>query len=215
MSRTDVQPPAPCNGFCPDHDVPDENDNLPHDRRSMFLLGFRKLLEPVANYVEQRLEIALPVFREVLRPPGAQPEKQFLNTCYRCGNCISVCPAKAIRPLPEDQTDQAGTPYIDPDLAACVVCEELACMKACPSTALRLVDPAQISMGLAQVNPANCLRTKGTACTLCIDKCPFGSTALRLDANGAVQVVSAGSLGCGSCQFYCPATPKAITVNPQ
>lgn len=182
----------------------------------MFRLGFRRIMEPVANYLQERIDITLPVLRESLRPPGAVPEKKFLDTCYRCGNCVDVCPAKAIRPTSAGNVDQAGTPYIDPDLAACVVCDELACMRACPSGALQLVsDPARIRMGLAVVTHAHCVRSQGRDCTLCIDKCPFGTQAIRVGAEGRIEVLSAGCVGCGSCQFYCPTTPKAIVVHPQ
>jgi ferredoxin-type protein NapG len=194
----------------------DKNDDKAHDRRAMFRFGFRRIMEPVANYIQERLEVSLPVIREVLRPPGAVGEKKFLDTCYRCGNCVDVCPAKAIRPMSAENVDQSGTPYIDPDLAACVVCDELACMKACPSGALQLAsDPARIRMGLAVVDPVVCVRSHGEDCTLCIDKCPFGAEAIRLNAQNHVEVVAAGCVGCGSCQFYCPTTPKAIVVHPQ
>lgn len=187
----------------------------PHDRRSMFRLGLRRLMEPVAEYIQERLEISLPVIREVLRPPGAVDEKKFLDTCYRCGNCVDVCPAKAIRTLTSEDVNRSGTPYIDPDLAACVVCDELACMKACPSGALQLVsNPARIRMGLAVVDPARCVRSRGENCTLCLDKCPLAEEAIQL-TDGAVEVLASGCVGCGSCQFYCPTTPKAIVVHPQ
>lgn len=179
----------------------------------MFIMGLRRLMGPVADYLQERIEISLPVIREVVRPPGALPEKKFLDTCYRCGNCIEVCPARAIRPLSGPNVDQTGTPYIDPDLAGCVVCEELACMKACPSGALRLVEPGQIRMGLAEVSREQCVRSRGADCTLCVDKCPLGPRAIRLEA-GRVEVLPSGCVGCGSCQFYCPASPKAITVHP-
>lgn len=182
----------------------------------MFRLGLKRIMEPVAAYIQERIDIHLPVMREVLRPPGAAAEKKFLDTCYRCGNCVDVCPARAIRPMSAANVDQTGTPYIDPDLAACVVCDELACMKACPSGALQMVsEPARIRMGLAVVDREVCVRSKGTDCTLCIEKCPFGSQAIRLDANGRIEVLNAGCVGCGSCQFYCPTTPKAIVVHPQ
>lgn len=181
----------------------------------MFRLGFRRLMEPLAQYLEERIEALLPILREELRPPGAIREKEFLATCYRCGNCVDVCPAKAIRTLSCDQVDRTGTPYIDPDLAACVVCDELACMKACPSGALKLVaDRTDINMGLAVVSHERCIRTRGEPCTACIAKCPLGEAAIRLDASGRVEVRAAGCVGCGACQFYCPTTPKAITVSP-
>jgi ferredoxin-type protein NapG len=190
----------------------DNSQNLPPDRRTMFRLGFRKLMEPVADFIERRLDIPLPVHRNRLRPPGALPEKQFLDTCYRCGNCVEICPAHAIRPVPDGEA-ACGTPYIDPDLAACVVCDGLSCMKVCPSGALRLVDaPEAIRMGLARVEQHTCLRRHGEQCTICIDRCPFGAQAIGIDSMGAVEVRPEGCVGCGVCQFYCPTLPKAIVV---
>jgi MauM/NapG family ferredoxin protein len=187
----------------------------PHDRRAMFRLGLRKLMEPVAEYIEERLNFPLPVVRTVLRPPGALPEKEFLDTCYRCGNCVDICPAKAIKPLSTVNIEGRGTPYIDADLAACVVCDELACMRACPSGALKLVDqPGAIRMGLARVNTDACHRSRSEECTLCIDKCPLGTQAIGLGETGQVEVRLGGCVGCGVCQFYCPALPKAILVEP-
>jgi ferredoxin-type protein NapG len=195
--------------------VPGDLENNPHDRRAMFRLGLKRLMEPVAQFVEERLRIPLPEPRTVLRPPGAIPEREFLAACYRCGNCVDVCPAKAIRPLSTDDIQQRGTPYIDPDLAACVVCDELACMKTCPSGALKPVaQAAEIRMGLARVNLNLCLRTRGEQCRICVDKCPLGAAAIRINTAGQVEVRSPGCVGCGACQFYCPTTPKAITITP-
>ena len=193
------------------HDV----DDIPHDRRAMFRLGLQRLVEPLAGYLAQRLDLARFRVRIVLRPPGALPEADFLHTCYRCGNCVDVCPARAIRKLTSDDPELSGTPYIDPDLAACVVCEELACMKTCPSGALKLVGTvAEIEMGLARWKAGACLRTQGDNCTLCVDKCPVGSAALAIAAAGGIEVRDDGCVGCGTCQFYCPAQPKAIAVQP-
>lgn len=181
----------------------------------MFRFGFRRLMEPLAEYLEERLNVQLPVERTVLRPPGALPEKEFLDTCYRCGNCVDVCPARAIRTTSSDDLERAGTPYIDPDLSACVVCDELACMKACPSGALKLVDrPETIRIGLAVVHHERCVRSRGEDCTLCIEKCPFGERAITLNDRGAIEVLASGCVGCGVCQFYCPPAPKAIRIDP-
>ncbi len=35
--------------------------------------------------------------RPFLRPPGALPEKEFLQRCIRCAKCAQVCPTTAIR----------------------------------------------------------------------------------------------------------------------
>lgn len=189
-------------------------DNRPHDRRSFFRRGAHELLRPLAAYLESRLP-ALPP-GPVLRPPGALPEADFLETCYRCGNCSAVCPVQAIRSMQTDEKELAGTPYIDPDVAACVACADVACTKACPSGALRVIaDARDIDMGLAVPEHSLCVRRHGEDCTLCIDKCPLGSEAIGLDAKGQVAVIEQGCVGCGVCQLYCPTRPKAIVVRPK
>ena len=57
-----------------------------HNRRAFFREIFKRVVDPVAAYAEQRL----PQARTLLRPPGALPESAFLDTCYRCGNCRNL-----------------------------------------------------------------------------------------------------------------------------
>jgi ferredoxin-type protein NapG len=179
----------------------------------MFRLGLKQLMVPLANFIEDRFDVSLPIDRRVLRPPGALPENEFQDTCYRCGNCVDVCPARAIRVLSSEDIDMSGTPYIDPDLSACVVCDELSCMSACPSGALvKLEDRRQISMGIARVDKKLCIRSAGQDCRICIEKCPMCSDAIGLSEAGAIEVKEAGCVGCGSCQFFCPTRGKAIMV---
>src|SRR5438105_4041700 len=196
----------------------------PHGRRQFFTAGFARLIGSISEVVEKRLPFELPQYRPVLRPPGALPEKDFLATCFRSGSCADACPAHAIALRTADAGEsQRGTPYIDPDLSACVVCDELACMKVCPSGALRLVGRLHIRIGLARLSEKECLRSGGENCTICIDRCPLGETAIRID-DGRVRVsapaddgperLGEGCVGCGICQYYCPTTPKAIVIEP-
>ncbi len=187
-------------------------DIEPHDRRRFFLEGLGRALRPVADYLEDRLPVPTP--RTVLRPPGALPEDAFLDTCYRCGTCIEACPAGAIRQHQGDQGDLSGTPYIDPDIAPCVVCDDRSCMNACPSGALHVVEVAEFGMGLAKITPATCLLAANRDCGLCVEKCPVGREAIRLAPTGPVEVLEAGCIGCGVCQHQCPTVPKAIVVTP-
>ncbi|MBP7935025.1 MAG: 4Fe-4S dicluster domain-containing protein [Phycisphaerae bacterium] len=193
----------------------DDPKTPPCGRRSVFRLGLQRLIEPLAAYVTDRLDVQLPIVRSVLRPPGALPEAAFLKTCYRCGNCVDVCPAKAIRTITAAEPDCTGTPYIDPDLAACVFCDELACIKACPSGALKTTpSPGHIRLGTASWKEEACLRSTGETCTACADRCPIGPSAISLNQRGRIEIRAGACVGCGTCQFYCPASPKAIQTEP-
>ncbi len=213
-----------------------EPDDKPVDRRRFFRLGLAELLRPLAsassplqkmanqfaqlenigksahqstNASGQRHALPLDIW---LRPPGALPDQQFRDRCSRGGECVKACPAHCIK---IDVTGKKGNgaPYIEPNEMACVVCDGLYCMKACPSGALELKGIGDIDMGTAVWHSQTCVRSKGEPCTICVDHCPLGSAAIEL-RNGNVAVNPLGCIGCGVCQHDCPTTPKSISVIP-
>lgn len=184
------------------------------DRRGFFRHGLSKTLGALLGMVEQASPVPIPATRTVLRPPGALAEKDFLRTCYRCGSCVDSCPVHAIKPLQTADEEQSGTPFIDADLQACRLCENLPCTKACPSGALARIRQQTVRMGLAQWSSSRCLRTTGQDCRLCLDACPRGQAAIRLDANRLLKVDATACAGCGVCQQVCAARPKAIRAQP-
>lgn len=180
-------------------------------RRGFFREAAARLIAPLADYIEQRVD--QPRDSPWLRPPGAIAESALNEACIRCGACVEACPADAIFALGEIQGAAAGTPAIDPDLAPCVVCDGLQCTTVCPSGALLpLVNPGDIAMGVAKVYAPLCVRSRGESCTACVDGCPLGEAAIRFVGDGPPQVIEAGCVGCGVCQFRCPTDPKAIVV---
>lgn len=194
--------------------MPESDDRLPHNRRRFFQEAFTRLVQPVAEYLDTQIEPHLPAEKTWLRPPGALPETTFLETCLRCGNCVEGCPANAIQPLQSDRSHLTETPYIDPNYQPCVICDSLECMQVCPSGALQPLSIHEIRIGLAEVNYDSCLRSSGINCRDCIESCPIGENAIRLDSEKRVEVRSAGCVGCGVCQYYCPTNPKSIVVQP-
>ena len=211
------------------------SDEKPIDRRRFFRQGLRELLKPLADAARPLEEVVrqlndlervggafgladpyhspsapVPVPEHWHRPPGALVEKQFLETCSRCGQCERVCPAQCIR-IDYSGTRGNGAPYIDVDAMPCVLCDGLACMHNCPSGALRPTPLSEIDMGTAVWNEHLCLRSTGGECTICIDHCPVGTTALELRDN-RVHVNEDGCTGCGVCQHDCPTHPKSIVV---
>jgi MauM/NapG family ferredoxin protein len=206
------------------------------DRRRFFRAGLRELLKPLANAtspIERALKelekmtgespapaqsSALPgragVMRGVwLRPPGALPEREFRDTCSRCGICVSVCPAQAIK-IDSTGIEGNGAPYIVASEMPCVACDGLHCMQNCPSGALSFVPLNEIDMGTAVWHDNLCVRRSGEDCRLCVDQCPIGETAIVID-EWRVKVIEDGCIGCGVCEHACPTEPRSITVKPK
>ncbi len=198
------------------------DDSTLSERRDFFKQAASKFIQHVAGYLDEGIGEYLPTTPDsspnqfhdlpILRPPGALPEATFLETCERCGNCVESCPAEAIQVYQSNAPSHSGTPYIDPNSQPCVVCTSLACMQVCPSGALQSLSADQIQIGLAEVNYETCLRTQEVECTYCVDRCPIGETAIRLDTQNRIQVIPTGCVGCGVCQYECPTAPKSVVV---
>ncbi len=195
-------------------------------RRGFFKEALHQVLQPVAELLDEQVGERLigatlekeslqnrPSF--FLRPPGALHEAEFLEKCLRCGNCVKNCPADAIMPMESKDETLAQTPYINPDVQPCVICDALACMYVCPSGALQSVFAEDIAMGIAVFTAETCLRTKDISCTYCVDNCPIGAEAIHFSTTGLVEVIIPGCTGCGVCQYVCPTDPKSIIVEPQ
>ncbi len=204
------------------------SEGLP--RREFFLEGLKNLFDPVKKFVVQRIErLQVPaellsggggggdpaLGDRILRPPGALREELFLGRCERSGRCVAACPVQAIQGMETEDGRLKGTPRIDPANQACVVCDGLWCMKACPSGALSVVPRDHIRIGLAEVRHDLCVRTTGEECQVCVDKCPMGRRAIDIPYYGArVEVKADGCVGCGVCEMECPTDPRAIVVRP-
>jgi len=100
-----------------------------------------------------------------VRPPGALAEHEFLASCIKCGQCVQVCPVKAIRLADIDRGFGIGTPYIDTRAQACdFSCDGLQCVLACPTGALthEINYSHQAEMAWARVvRPDLCLAARG------------------------------------------------------
>ncbi len=172
---------------------------------------------------------------DVLRPPGALPEDDFLSTCIRCGRCSDACPNRAItgltrangRPFSvEPGFGEEGTPVLFPRQQACNLCASareathLLCTAACPSGALRLVErtpeaiQARVSMGTARVELDLCYSYNDRSCGVCARACPFERKALRIELHEQPVVDPAYCIGCGLCERACIRYPQAIVVVP-
>jgi MauM/NapG family ferredoxin protein len=181
------------------------------DRRGFFRQTLGRAIREVAERTEERV-----VTRRYLRPPGAIPEMGFLAACTRCGACIDVCPVHAVLKAPAAAGFAAGTPFLDPKIQACVVCDDIPCARSCPTGAL-VVPPggwAEIRLGTLELDPDRCITFHGSACGVCARACPVGEAALALDGGGRPVLKPEGCVGCGVCVTACVTLPSSLRLHP-
>ncbi len=131
-------------------------------RRQFFKLGFGDALKEVFD--KKPTEGKTPQFFP-LRPPGAIQEASFVSECERCGACADACSYKAIFKFGPAYGALEYTPYMKPSDSPCRWCKDFACIKACPSGALKIDAGKQPQkIGLGQIDFDQCLTSHGTLC---------------------------------------------------
>ena len=169
---------------------------------------------------------ALPA--QVLRPPGALPEKDFLAACVRCGLCVRACPYDILRLAEPGEPIPTGTPYFTARTGPCEMCPDLPCVPACPSGALDhgLTEIDKARMGLAVlVDQEMCIAFQGLRCEVCFNVCPVRGKAITIEPQANPRtgihamlipaVHSDSCTGCGKCEQACILEAAAIKVYPR
>lgn len=162
-----------------------------------------------------------------IRPPGALAEKDFLGACVRCGLCVRDCPYTILDLAKPEEPVATGTPYFVARRLACEMCEDIPCVKACPTGALdhKLTDINDARMGLAVlVDHETCLNYLGLRCDVCYRVCPLIDKAITLEPQANERtgkhtlfiptVHSDKCTGCGKCEKSCVLDVAAIKVFP-
>ena len=162
-----------------------------------------------------------------IRPPGALAEGDFPGACVRCGLCVRDCPPKILDLSRAGDGVATGTPYFVARTGPCEMCEDIPCVKACPTGALdsKLTDINKSKMGLAVlVDQETCLNFLGLRCDVCYRVCPLIDKAITLEPqhNERTQkhtrfipvVHSDKCTGCGKCESACVLETAAIKVFP-
>lgn len=162
---------------------------------------------------------------DAIRPPGALPETEFLAACIRCGLCVRDCPYDTLKLARLWSPVTTGTPYFEPRTVACEMCEDIPCVKACPTgaldPALQQIDDAR--MGLAVlIDQETCLNFNGLRCDVCYRVCPLIDEAITLEmqrnprtGHHALFIPTVHSdvcTGCGKCEQSCVLEISAIKV---
>ncbi|QDT11968.1 4Fe-4S dicluster domain-containing protein [Stieleria marina] len=165
-------------------------------------------IDPVAptNLTGKPFARSIPVHR----PPGAIDESQFLAGCTQCGDCMTACPYDAIVKAPNRLGSVVGTPVIEADTNACMMCEDFPCIVSCePGVLVASIPPI---MGTAKVTEHLCLAHHHTTCTVCSERCPVKGVIAVTDGKPTIDQDTC--TGCGVCRFVCPAPENAILLMP-
>lgn len=161
---------------------------------------------------------------QLIRPPGARGEHDFLERCIACGSCMKICPTGGLQPA-LTQAGLAGlwTPVLTPRIGYCdYECQR--CGDVCPTGAiepLSLADKQQVRLGLAAFDTGRCLPyAAGRDCMVCEEHCPAPDKAIYF-VEAEVQtregprtvkqphVDPSKCIGCGICEHVCPFRDKA------
>jgi len=162
-----------------------------------------------------------------IRPPGAGNEDDFQSACIRCGLCVRNCPYDILTLATPEQAVATGTPFFVARAKPCEMCQDIPCVKACPTGALdhSLTDITKAKMGLAVlVDHETCLNFQGLRCDVCYRVCPAIDQAITLDLQHNERtakhtlflptVHSQACTGCGKCEASCVLEVAAIKVFP-
>ncbi len=189
--------------------------------------------------------VMLPLFRandafeknsyaKLIRPPGSVKEKDFIERCIRCGQCMRVCPNNALHPtLMESGLEGIWTPIIIPRIGycepTCTLCSQVCPTGAIPELSLKQKvgdkeTPAN-RIGTAFINRGRCLPwAMATPCIVCEEWCPVTPKAIFLENTSAVNIKGDDipvkrpyvdpslCTGCGACEFACPVNDEAAIV---
>ncbi len=153
-------------------------------------------------------------------PPGSVSAKHFAQHCTACQLCVAKCPNGVLRPSTDPM--RLMQPELSFERGACRP-ECVECSTVCPTGAIKPItveEKSSTMLGHAVWVKANCVvLTDGVSCGNCARHCPAGAIMMVPsnpddDTSPMVPAVnSAMCIGCGTCEYVCPARPfSAIYV---
>jgi ferredoxin-type protein NapG len=147
----------------------------------------------------------------LVRPPGALEEPDFLASCSRCLRCLDACAPMAIIPAPAfSGLANLGTPVLETN--KCILCME--CIRTCPTGALGKIPKEDIFLGTAVILKDVCVAwLKTRRCKECEKACK--PEAVVMQENRFPVILAEKCNGCGICMRRCPTEPKSIYISPE
>lgn len=166
-----------------------------------------------------------------LTPPGSFSAANMAKRCVGCQLCVAQCPNDVLRPSNDPATFMQ--PVMSYERGFCRP-ECTRCSEVCPAGAIQPIDEIEkssIQIGHAVWVKKNCIvLTDEVECGNCARHCPAGAIQM-VPLNPAPEAPAEGEepmeedkrripvvnvercIGCGSCEYVCPARPfSAIYV---
>jgi ferredoxin len=150
----------------------------------------------------------------LLRPPGALPEDEFLDTCIRCGECMKVCPTNGLQPaVTEAGMEGFWSPLLVPRIGECTQNCNL-CSEVCATQAIQPFTVAEknfLFIGTAVIDRSACIVwNSDKPCLICDEYCSYHALKWKnVDGVRRPFVNEAVCTGCGICESACPIQPLA------
>ena len=207
--------------------VPPETKTAPDGARRAFLaataLSATAALAQEGKKVDGGLAVVeqkvAPVRQTPVTPPGSLSAAHMAQHCTACQLCVTTCPNDVLRPSSNLSTFMQPTSSFEHGFCRpeCVKCSEV-----CPTGAIRPITRAEktsIQAGHAVWIKKNCVPlTDERECGNCARHCPVGAiTMVPIDENDenslhVPAVNEARCIGCGACEYVCPASPLSAII---
>ena len=151
-----------------------------------------------------------------LVPPGALSLQNMEHNCTGCQLCISECPNQVLRP--SSDLLHLMQPVMSYERGYCrPECNR--CSEVCPAGAIKPIsheDKASTQIGHAVWIKKNCVvLTDDVECGNCARHCPTGAIEMvpsdpdDEESPYVPAVNEARCIGCGACEYLCPARPHS------
>ncbi len=196
-------------------------------RRSFLAIGGTFVASSLVAQADKKVDGGLAVIEDKrvpkrtvpVVPVGAESVKNFAQHCTACQLCVSKCPNDVLRP--SQSIERLMQPEMSFERGYCrPSCN--ACSQVCPNGAIKPIEKqmkSAVKIGTAVWVADNCIAYRdGVSCGNCSRHCPNGAIKMIecKDKPGAAKIPMVDAercLGCGACEYVCPARPfSAIFV---